>query len=172
MQRTVVAGLVGAVLGAGVVMLAMPAALFGRVPALTGTLSAEPADVAVIDGQTLRLHEAVIRLLGISAPPRGLACDHTAPGYDCGAAAGAALAGLVRGHPVTCHLNGRDARGFALGRCEAMGVDINQALVHSGWARARADAAAGAMPPAFAEAERQARTAERGLWHGGADPSF
>ena len=78
----------------------------------------------------------------------------------------------LRGHPVTCHLNGRDARGFALGRCEAMGVDINQALVHSGWARARADAAAGAMPPAFAEAERQARTAERGLWHGGADPSF
>ncbi|HTN09656.1 MAG TPA: thermonuclease family protein [Acetobacteraceae bacterium] len=172
MQRTVLAGLVGAVLGAGVVMMAMPAALFGRVPALTGTISGEPADVAVIDGQTLRMHDAVIRLLGISAPPRGLRCEEAAPGYDCGAAASAALAGLVRGHPVTCHLNGRDARGFALGRCEAMGVDINQALVHSGWARARADAAAGAMPPAFAEAERQARTAERGLWHGGADPSF
>jgi endonuclease YncB( thermonuclease family) len=172
MQRTVLAGLVGAVLGAGVVMMAMPAALFGRVPALTGTLSAEPSDVAVIDGQTLRMHEAVIRLLGISAPPRGLSCEEASPGYDCGAAASAALAALVRGHPVTCHLNGRDSRGFALGHCDSMGVDINQALVHAGWARARADAAAGAMPPAFMEAEQQARAAGRGLWRDGADPTF
>jgi endonuclease YncB( thermonuclease family) len=172
MRATVLAGLVGAVLGGAVVMMAMPAALFGRVPALSGTISAEPADVAVIDGQTLRIHDAVIRLLGIAAPPRGLRCETAAPGYDCGAAAGMALAGLVRGQPVTCHLNGRDARGFALGRCEARGVDLNQALVAAGWARARADAAAGAMPPAFAVAEQRARAAERGLWRGGADPGF
>ena len=172
MSRTVLAGLIGAGLGAGVVMMAMPAALFGRVPALTGTLSAEPADVAVVDGQTLRLHQAGIPLLGIAAPPRGLACEQGAASYDCGAAASAALAALVRGHPVTCHLNGRDARGFPLGHCEASGTDINQALVGAGWARARADAAAGAMPPAFALAERQARDAGRGLWRAGADPSF
>lgn len=172
MQRTVLAGLVGAVLGAGIVMLALPAALFGRVPALSGTIAAEPADVAVIDGQTIRLHTTVIRLLGIGAPPRGLRCEQAAPGYDCGAAASTALAALVRGQPVTCHLNGRDARGFALGRCEARGVDLNQALIAAGWARARADAAAGAMPPAFALAEQQARAAGRGLWRGGGDPEF
>lgn len=172
MGRTVLAGLVGAGLGAAVVMIALPAALFGRVPALTGTLSAEPAHVAVVDGQTLRLHDAVIRLLGIAAPPRGLSCEAAAPGYDCGAAASAALATLVRGRPVTCHLNGRDARGFPLGHCSAGGVDLNQALVREGWARARADAAAGAMPPAFAVAEQQARQAGRGLWQGGADPAF
>lgn len=172
MPRTVLAGLVGAMMGAGVVMMSMPGALFGRVPALTGVISGEPADVAVIDGQTLRMHDAVIRLLGISAPPRGLRCEEAAADYDCGAAASAALAGLVRGHPVTCHLNGRDARGFALGRCESMGVDLNQALVQAGWARARADAAAGAMPPAFAVAEQQARSGGRGLWRDGADPAF
>jgi endonuclease YncB( thermonuclease family) len=172
MSRTVLAGLIGAGLGAAVVMMGMPAVLFGRVPALTGTLSAEPADVAVVDGQTLRLHDSVIRLLGISAPPRGVSCEQTAPGYDCGAASSAALASLVRGQPVTCRLNGRDSRGFALGRCEARGTDLNQALVRAGWARARADAAAGAMPPAFAEAEHEAQQAGLGLWRSGGDPAF
>ncbi len=144
--------------GAVVMMLALPADLFGRVPALSGELHAESGQVAVVDGQTLRLRDTTIRLAGIHAPPRGQTCrDDRGAAYDCGGAASAALAGLVRGRLITCTLNGRDEAGFAQALCEAGGTEVNRALVAGGWARA--------VPPAsFASEEEQARKLRRGLW--------
>eukprot|EP01035_Chromulina_nebulosa_P055109 gene55109-75519_t len=71
---TLLAGLLGVGFGALVMMLALPADLFGRVPVLSGELHAESGQVAVVDGQTLRLHETTVRLAGVLAPPRGQGC--------------------------------------------------------------------------------------------------
>lgn len=163
MGRTVMAGLVGAGIGAFVVLLGMPSDLFGRVPSPSGSVSADASRVAVVDGDTLRLHEAVIRLAGVAAPARGHLCQKAdGASFDCGAAAVAALADLVRGRTVVCHIAGRDGAGFPQGECEAGETDLNRRLVSDGWARARADV------PAFSEEEARARAEQRGLWRGGA----
>src|SRR3954462_9869202 len=56
-------------------------------------LSAEPAQVAVVDGGTLRLRDRVARLQGVEPPPRGTTCGPgDGSGEDCAAAATNALA--------------------------------------------------------------------------------
>jgi len=166
--RTVLAGVLGTVVAGAALMLVLPAQLFGRVPAMTGMLDAPIADVAVVDGHTLRVGDAVVRLQGVDAPSRGTTClqaDNSR--FDCGAAATEALSRLVRGRSIACRLYGRDAEGFLQGLCEAGGQDINRGIVAAGWARARSEM------PGFAEAsftaeESEARAAHRGLWQGGA----
>lgn len=163
MGRTVMAGIVGALIGAFVVLLGLPSDLFGRVPSPSGSISAEAPRVAVIDGDTLKLHDSIIRLQGVEAPPRGHSCRKVdGTGFDCGAAAASALADLVRGRTVVCHMSGRDSAGFTQGMCEAGETDLNRRLVAEGWARARADV------PAFSDEEHRAQSEQRGLWRGGA----
>ncbi len=112
-------------------------------------------DVAVMDGQTLRVAGHVVRLDGVAAPKRGEGC---AAGADCAGTAALHLAALVRDQRVACQLDGADPTGRAVARCEAGGKDINFALVASGWAEARGDA------PALKEAETAARAQHLGLW--------
>jgi endonuclease YncB( thermonuclease family) len=143
-----------------------PADLFGRVPPLDGTISAPSERVAVVDGETLRLQDTVIRLQGLAAPPRGLSCrGGDGSVSDCGGASAAALASLVRGRRVDCQLTGRDPAGLVQGVCEAAGTGLNRALITAGWARAL-DASG------MADAEAEARAARRGLWRNGAMPAF
>lgn len=117
---------------------------------------AMPADVAVLDGETLRMGERIIRLHGLSAPARGQACGAVA---DCGGAAAAELARLVRERVLECRIYGRDGFGRALGVCRAGGVDVNAALVGAGWARVE-----GSAVPALASIEAAARSDARGIW--------
>lgn len=122
-------------------------------------LAAEPAQVAVIDGGTLRLRDRVVHLAGINPPARGETCRP--PGgsaIDCGAAAANALAVLVRDNPTECSLHGHDQAGRPLGTCTSHGAEVNQALVADGWARADPSNAP------LVQAEAQARAARRGLW--------
>ncbi len=167
MRRGLLAGLLGTTAVGALLLLVLPADLFGRAPAMTGTVTAPPAQVAVVDGQTLRLGEVVVRLQGVVAPPRGTAClrpDNSR--FDCGAAASAELARLLRGMTVTCRLYGRDPAGFPQGLCEAEGRELNRAIVAAGWARARSDTP-GFAAASFGDEEGQARAAHRGLWQGG-----
>ena len=166
MRPAVVAGLLGTAFGAVVMLFLLPSDLFGRVPPLAGTVTAAPELVAVVDGETLRLREMVVRLHGVAAPPRGLSCrTETGSLSDCGAESATALAALVRGHGVACRLHGRDSAGLAQGVCEAAGTDLNRALVTTGWARAL-DASG------MSDAETEARAARRGLWRDGIMPRF
>ncbi len=158
----VMAGLFIGAIGLFVILLAAPAELLGRVPPLTGSVSATPARVAVVDGETLMLNDTVIRLDGVSAPHRGQACTAAEGAADCGAQSAAALAGLLRDREVLCRFTGRDQEGFPRAICEAGGRELNRALVRAGWARARADM------PGLATEEAQARAAGLGLWRIGA----
>lgn len=80
-----------------------------------------------MDGDTLTIAGARVRLHGIAAPERD------APG---GAAATAYLAELVRGQVVTCALTGDETHGRAVGTCSAGGKDLQAELVKAGLARA------------------------------------
>jgi endonuclease YncB( thermonuclease family) len=158
----VIAGLIGAVVGSGLMLFSSPSALFGRVPRLSGQLDADAPLVAVVDGQTLRLRESVIRLHGVVAPMRGQECQGAdGARFDCGAAASEALSALVRGHAVACRLDGRDSAGFPQGHCEAGGVSLNHAVVSAGWARADSHV------PDLVPEEAAARALHLGIWRAG-----
>ncbi len=144
-------------LGAGgiaaLALTGLSSALFGRAPPPPTQIAATAEQVAVIDGDTLRLDGAVVRLSDLAAPARGEAC---AAGPDCGGRASQHLAEIVRARPVRCHITGYDALGRPAARCEADGHDINLDLVASGWARATS--------PALAPAEADAQAHGRGIW--------
>ena len=126
-------------------------------PALT--LAADATQVAVVDGGTLRLRDTVIHLLGVAAPARGTGCgEASGPPVDCGGRASVILAGLVSHGPTECRLDGRDAGGRPFGLCRSGGVEINRAVVESGWATAEPD------QPALDAAEHAAQAQRRGLW--------
>lgn len=169
--RTVLVGLVLVGAGALVSLTGLPSDLFGRVPSPSGVIRADEHSVAVVDGDTLRLHETVIRLMGVQAPKRGVSC-RAADGhaYDCGNQAAAALGRLVRGLDVACRLDGRDPHGLPQGECDAGGTAVNRAIVASGWARATQDD--DQRGDSLAEEERQARAAMRGVWSGAGDPFY
>jgi endonuclease YncB( thermonuclease family) len=108
--------------------------------------------LAVVDGDTLVVGRQVVRLKGIAAPSRGVACGAS----DCGAAAANALAAMIRDRGVACVIDGHDAAGRPLGLCEAAGLQLNEALVRDGWARASA--------VELRAVEADARQAGRGIW--------
>ncbi len=155
-------GVGGALCAAGLVLGLMSSDLFGRAPPQAGQILADPAQIAVVDADTLRLSDRVVRLAGIRVPSRGQTCrGASGQEFDCGVAAANALAALVQQAPVDCQLHGADGMGRALAVCEAGGRQINRALVDAGWARADRSS------PALQAAETQARNDRRGLWASG-----
>ncbi len=142
--------------------LGLPGNLLGSAPR-EQSWSATPAEVTVVDGETLRLGDRTIRLKGLDAPDRGETCRSNAgASFECATVAASALSRLVAGRTLTCEVQGRDSFGRGLGRCAAGGVDVNLALVSGGFAIA----AAGARGT-LAAAEQEARVAGRGLWSSG-----
>jgi endonuclease YncB( thermonuclease family) len=144
------------VAGGGALLAACLPEARAPAPAVLTSLGVTPEQVAVVDGDTLRLRDQVVRLSGIGAPERGEACPRQ--GIDCAAAASAMLAHLIWHQPVECRIGGRDTNGRPVAHCHAGGIDINRAMVESGWARAR--------QPWLGDAEGAARASRRGLWAG------
>ena len=134
----------GAMLAGGAVSAVMPS---------VQTVTVD--DPAVVDGQTLRVGDHLVRLAGVAAPVRGQSCG-AAP--DCGGVAALQLAALVRERRVACRLGQNDGSGHALADCRADGASINQAVVASGWALASSDSAD------LKRAEARARAGHLGVW--------
>lgn len=124
-------------------------------PAAAEDVNAPPAQVAVIDGGTLKLRDRVVLLQGVEPPSRGTACEAS---QDCGAAAANALAALVREAAVACRVTGTDELGRPYAICQASGTELNRAIVAAGWARARDGR------PELRQAEDTARAARLGVW--------
>ena len=133
-------------------------------------ISAPPGTVAVVDGDTLRLQDRVVRLAGLRAPSRGETCQASGklalgkpaagnPGdgqSDCADAAADSLSRLLADQTVQCNLVGEDRIGRATARCTAGNLELNRAVVESGWARADSGE--------YGAAENDARASHRGLW--------
>jgi len=145
------------------VAMGLSSNLFGRATNPVERIESSVAAVAVIDGGTLRVHAAVVRLAGVASPARGEACLSGSPGVDCGAAAANALATMLRGRNVGCDVRSRDSHGRALAVCRIDGFELNRAIVAAGWARADD----GGETLALAEAD--ARAGQRGMWRDAGD---
>ncbi len=136
-------------------------------PSPAEELSALPAQVAVVDGGTLRLRDRVVLLRGIRPPPRGMACGpEDGSSQDCAAAATNALATMVRDASVACRVTGADGLGRPTAICLAGGTELNRAVVAAGWARVD-----GAVPE-LRQAESAARAGRLGVWASGSNESW
>lgn len=91
----------------------------------------------VVDGDTLIVSDARIRLIGIDAPELGQTCRDNADFrvVACGAEAREVLQELVSGAPIRCQGTQRDRYRRLLATCfDADGRDIGQAMVQLGFA--------------------------------------
>jgi len=117
----------------------------------------------VHDGDTLRCGADRVRLFGVDAPEvrRG-----QTPAEPFAYEARDELVRLTRGR-VGCRVVDRDRYGRFVGRCWSdVSPDLNAALIRSGLATEYRRYSKGA----YAEAEVQARTAQRGQWRAGSSP--
>lgn len=111
-----------------------------------------------VDGDTLRLGGADIRLIGIDAPEYDQTCrDTSGADWPCGRVAREQLASAVDGAETACAADGHDIYGRTLARCVVAGSDLGAAMVRGGLAIASGG---------YAAEEREARAAARGLWAG------
>ncbi len=136
----------------------------GRGPSLSWLGARLPfsADAALsgraeaLGGDRLRVGSRVVRLAGVEAPEPRQRCGPAGRSWQCGAAARAALARLVRGQLITCTLSGSD------GVCRSGGTDIAAEMVREGHVFA-----AGGLFASYGGLEREARNAGVGIWSGG-----
>jgi endonuclease YncB( thermonuclease family) len=88
----------------------------------------------VVDGDTIHIKEAKIRLKGIDAPEMKQTCSRSGRSYACGETARRALVDLVSGQTVRCRAAGRDRYRRILAHCTVNGSDIGARMVEEGWA--------------------------------------
>lgn len=146
------AGLIALLIVAPVVIYAMSRDV-PRTPTIT-------ASAAVIDGDTLRIGDKRLRLIGMDAPEMQQTCrDASGRSYLCGRVARERLAALVSGAAVTCAPHGLDKYGRTLATCSSQhSADLSETLVREGYAVS--------YRGGYWLAEFSARFAGRGLWRG------
>jgi endonuclease YncB( thermonuclease family) len=134
-------------------------------PAEAPALAAAPdiaGQASVIDGDTIDIHGARIRLFGIDAPESRQSCtDAEGKSYRCGRRAAFVLADEIRRQTVSCRKRDIDRYGRTVAVCSAGGVELNGWMVRQGWAVAYRH-----YSRDYVSAETEAKTAKRGIWAG------
>lgn len=118
--------------------------------------------VRVVDGDTLEVSGARVRLFGVDAPEDAQACREAdgAP-WPCGDWATDAARARWEGREAACEVLETDRYGRAVARCEVAGEDLGAALVRGGMALAYLDYSRDYLPE-----QEAARAARAGLWRG------
>lgn len=111
----------------------------------------------VIDGDSLRIAGAEIRLKDIDAPEGRQTCRREGREWNCGEEASRTLTRLIAGRNVVCRSVERDKHDRFLGYCAAEATQLNRAMVEAGMAVAFGG---------FRSEEQAAKAARRGLWAG------
>ena len=110
------------------------------------------------DGDSIRIADQRIRLLGIDAPELDQTClDSEGATWFCGQRARQRLAQLLGSGPVNCLFDVRDKFGRALAVCKVEGQDIGAIMVREGLAISYND---------YPEQEAFARAGKVGIWSG------
>lgn len=131
------------------ILVAMPALAEG----LTG-----PA--RVVDGDTLWVGEAEVRLHGIDAPELDQVCiTRKGENMMCGVLSKQALAGWVRGADVRCEAQDTDPQGLTRAVCYVGWLNINETMVADGWAMADRRSS-----EKYVRAETFAKARREGIW--------
>ena len=113
------------------------------------------------DGDSLMVGEREVRLFGIDAPEWDQTCKRGGQDWACGQGAAEELAKLVTGRDLSCVAVNTDAYGRTVAQCTANGVDVNRAMVATGYATAYRH-----YSTAYVSAEETAKAYKRGLWAG------
>lgn len=129
-----------------------------RVEASTTDLSGR---TRVVDGDTIEVGGARVRLHGVDAPESGQSCVAQGARWPCGRRASRALAGRLGGQTVVCEERDRDRYGRIVAVCRQGGRDINAWLVAEGWALAYRR-----YSREYVDEESTARAARKGIWRG------
>jgi endonuclease YncB( thermonuclease family) len=136
-------------------------------PAPAGEAADLSGPAQAIDGGSIEIAGATVRLHGVLPPSRGQSCTRGGQSYDCAQEAGWALADRLGRHWVRCIERAQDNNSRIVATCYiGADIDVNAHMVQSGWALARRDEA-----PDYIPLEDAARAAQRGLWMGRFDPS-
>ena len=115
----------------------------------------------VIDGDSLEIGEARIRLFGIDAPERGQGCHAGGELWICGRLARVRLEERISGRAIVCEEKDRDRYGRIVAVCRAGGEDLNAWMVSEGWALAYRR-----YSEAYVDEEARAKAAQQGIWRG------
>lgn len=133
---------------------------FMALPALAADLTGVPT---VVDGDTLRLDGATVRLWGVDAPEGKQHCSRPRQDeYDCGRVAAGVLQGLIGGRAIVCRQRDTDQYRRVVASCTVEGVDLGSMMVNLGWAVDYTEISHGA----YQLEEGAARKAKRGMWAG------
>lgn len=121
----------------------------------------------VLDGDTLEIGAARVRLHGIDAPELAQTCPEPGGDWACGEAASVRLEALIRGRSVLCVPRERDRYGRWVATCRVGNVDLGARLVAEGlaWAYTR-------YSDDYARVEARAKTTRLGLWRGATPPAW
>lgn len=134
-------------------------------------LAAPPAladQLVVVDGDGLRVGGAVIRLWGIDAPELDQTCEAEGRETPCGEDARFLLGALVQAGELRCETKDTDRYGRTVARCFAGGHDLGGEMVRQGYALDFRRYSGGF----YAEQEKEAKAAQRGLWAGDFTPPW
>jgi endonuclease YncB( thermonuclease family) len=116
----------------------------------------------IVDGDTLIINAAHIRLQSIDAPETDQVClDAKGARWTCGIEARDRLKEHVVGREISCVDKGTDRYHRTLAICWLAGEDLNRWLVREGLALAYAQ-----YSRLYADSEAEARNASRDLWSG------
>jgi endonuclease YncB( thermonuclease family) len=136
------------------------AVLFGLFPPKTSAESfSGPA--RAIDGDSLMVGDREVRLHGIDAPEFTQVCQKSGQPWRCGEEAARRLSALIEGRRVDCDPVDTDEHGRIVASCSTGNMDINRAMVASGYAVAYRH-----YSLAYVSAEDSAKANRRGLWAG------
>lgn len=116
----------------------------------------------VLDGDSIEISGARIRLQGIDAPESDQTCaDAGGQTWPCGKAAAQELRRHIGGSELTCEPSGFDRYNRTLAICSAPdGSDVNAWIVRRGWALAFGDGWK------YQSEQHEAEVAKRGIWAG------
>ncbi len=125
-----------------------------RAPTLSG-------GARVIDGDTLEVGGAKVRLYGIDAPESAQRCRSGGRTWSCGREAARALARRIGSRRVACKERDRDRYGRMVAVCWVEGEDVNAWMAARGWAFAYRR-----YSMSYVVEEAAAKRAKRGIWQG------
>jgi endonuclease YncB( thermonuclease family) len=116
---------------------------------------------SVVDGDTIEIHGARIRLHGIDAPESYQICIRGGRRYRCGQEAAFALDDKIGNQVVTCEHRDTDRYRRMVAVCVAGGVDLGRWLVQRGHALAYRKYSLD-----YVRDEEAAAAARAGMWEG------